>query len=140
MDGQHVTLESVNSFLVDKVASATSTWVTIKLTVQRPSIDDQAPRTNSQDSGLSQRVGELNLVEGDAGSRLPSADSAHHMFLYLTKEGVTESSPERADVIFQHPPPSSARSASVPLVSLSKYNIPEVSDKGFKGLGSSYGR
>ena len=101
MDGQHVTLESVNSFLVDKVASATSTWATIKLTVQRPSIDD-TPR-NSQDS-LSQRVGEINL-EGDAGSR-PSADSAH-MFLYLTKEGVTESSPERADVIFQHPPPSS---------------------------------
>ena len=104
MDGQHVTLESVNSFLVDKVASANSTWATIKLTVQRPSIDD-VPR-NSQDS-LSQRVGELNL-DSNASSRPSSAttDSAH-MFLYLTKEGVTESSPERADVVFQHPPPSS---------------------------------
>ena len=105
MDGQHVTLESVNSFLVDKVASANSTWATIKLTVQRPSVDD-VPR-NSQDS-LSQRVGELNL-DSNASSRPSSAtttDSAH-MFLYLTKEGVTESSPERADVVFQHPPPSS---------------------------------
>ena len=36
MDGQHVTLESVNAFLVNKVATATSTWANIKLTIQRP--------------------------------------------------------------------------------------------------------
>ena len=56
--------------------------------------------------------------------------------LYIGTYKASGSAPRPAVV----PPPSSARSDSVPLVSLSKYNIPEVSDKGFKGLGSSYGR
>ena len=58
--------------------------------------------------------------------------------LYIGTYKASGSAPRPAVV----PPPPSARADIVPVVgpSLSKYNIPEVSDKGFKGLGSSYGR
>ena len=57
--------------------------------------------------------------------------------LYIGTYKASGSAPRPAVVA-----PPSARADIVPVVgpTLSKYNIPEVSDKGFKGLGSSYGR
>lgn len=54
MDGQHVTMDSVNSFLVHKLTNCSSSQrtTTVKLTLQRPIVKFKSQRTNMQNTIL----------------------------------------------------------------------------------------
>ena len=61
MDGQHVTMDTVNSFLIHKLTNCSSSQrtATVKLTIQRPIVKNKSKMTNNLLAGLKE-IGILN--------------------------------------------------------------------------------
>lgn len=117
LDGHHVSMESANTYLMQKLSkSSSSSTGKVKLILQRPvgpalkTIDNQddilRDVADVEEAVVRPPPTYLNMVMGQG----PSPEDVErmlaklpHMALYMTRQGVTENSPEMADVLFQYP-------------------------------------
>ena len=98
IDGQQVTLDNIGSILARYSSSCK-----VKLTVQRTAV---LPALLEEDEQLVTPPSLMKIVRGDGPSPADVQTilrSLPYIALYVTRRGITESSPELADVLYQFP-------------------------------------
>ena len=106
VDGQQVNLA-----IVEQLLSTYSSSTKVKLTIQRPPArlfpEPLSSRDDSVSSGATETAPTLvKMLTGDGPTSLEIQSMLKrlpYIVLYLTRAGITESSPELADVLYQYP-------------------------------------
>ncbi len=124
LDGHHVTLDSANTYLLQKLTKAGSSSAAgkVKLILQRPLL---GPAASFKDkTSLLRNLQEKTIATEPGGVKRPWYVSVAvgedfdfeeieagllrqvpHTAMFISHRGVSENSPEMADILYQYPPP-----------------------------------